>query len=363
MIYGRFVRNLNFPKNVLPTLVSFRRPDHNFLTKPFTKMKKILYYLAASLLFANLFISTGCTDDPIIDPVKDAPLLLLGSSSEVADGGTFTVEQSNATTLSFTLIASVGTDPLNTLKIAGISDLNDLTVTGNASGIGSNTVLLSGADRSGFTWDVVYTLDNTIGDKTISFEVADEGGLVDGISFTVSVIPDPGTPIDMTLTGVLFNQAGPAGKGTLDLDEGKSAGVTTTGDTTPDQAEIRDMGLDCTIPAPGFNWRRQIGAFNGTELRKVDLTQVENFTFDNVDIVEDIQNAFDTGITFAAGEAKNCVSGANTAVQHVSSVLAVNDLLVVKKGTKYYLIRVDEVNENGTDNNDTYVFSIKHGSL
>ena len=327
-------------------------------------MKKILSYLAASLLLLSLFVATGCTDDPIIDPVKDAPLLIIGSSSDVVDGGIFTVEQSNVSTISITLIASVGTDPLNTMKISGIPDLNQLAVTGNSSGVGSNTVLLSGADKSGFTWNIVYTPDNTIADHTVTFDVVDESGFTDGVSFTVSVVADPGTPIDKTLTGVLFNQGGAAGKGALDLDDGLSTGVTTTGDTTPDQAEIRDMGLDCTVPSPGFNWRRQIGASNGTILRMVDLTQVENFTFDNVDIVEDIQNAFDTGTTFGTSDAFNCQTGnVSATVEHVTNILAVGDLFVVQKGTKYYLIRVDEVNETGTDNNDTYVLSVKYGSI
>ncbi len=327
-------------------------------------MKKILSFLAASLLFLNLFVSTGCEDDPTTPEVKDPPLLVL-SSSDVTDGGTYTVEQSNVGPISFSLIASVGTDALSTVKISGIeiADLVNLTSTGT-TGIGSNTVLIDASETSGFTWDMTYTFDNAIGDQTITFELADDGGLVDDVSFTISVVPDPGTPIDAAniLTGVLFNQAGPAGRGTLDLDEGKSAGVSSDGETTPDQAEIRDMGVDCTIPAPGLNWRKQIGAFNGTVLRQVDMSAVENFTFDNVDIVEDIQNAFDTGFTFSAGESDNC-AGTTAPVEHVSGVLAVGDMFVVQKGTTYYLIRVDAVTETDTDNNDSYEFSIKFGTL
>ncbi len=327
-------------------------------------MKKILSLLAASLLLVTMFVSTGCEDDPLVDPVKDAPILDLTSSD--LTGGEITFTLSTVSTVSFTLIATPGTDPLNTLRINGVSDLGKLAVTGNSSGIGSNTVLLSGADKSGFAWDVVYTPDAVIGVEDISFSVTDESSLTSNeVSIRITIEDDPGTPIDTTLTGILFNQANPAsGTGSLDLDEGKGSGVNSDGEVPRDQAEIRDMGLDCTVAPGDMNWRRQIGSFNGTEIRQVDLTQVENFTFDGVAIKEDIQNAFDTGIVLGSSQVISCSTGNPTAtVNHVSQRLVVGDLLVVKKSNTYYLIRVDEVNEDSgpmNTNTDNYVLSIKH---
>lgn len=329
-------------------------------------MKKILSFLAASLLLMTMFVNTGCEDDPVVDPVKDAPTLDL-SSTDVSDGGEIEFELSNVSTVTFTLTGLVGTDQLSVIRLrenGSAIDLAKIDVTGGSTTIGSADAAILGTDKDGFSWTVVYTPDAVVGTYDFSATLSDEGGLTSNeVSFRVNVVDDPGTPLTNTLTGVLFNQAGPSGKGTLDLDEGKSAGVTSNGDTTPDQAEIRDMGLDCTIPAPGLNWRRQIGAFNGTELRKVDATQVENFTFDNVSIVEDIKNAYDTGVTFGAGTATNCSTSATVAVQHVSSVLAVGDLYVVLKGSTYYLIQVDEVVETAANNDDYYTFSIKFGTL
>ncbi len=162
------------------------------------------------------------------------------------------------------------------------------------------------------------------------------------------------TPLADTLNGVLFNQAGPAGTGGLDLDTGEGTGSTAS------ESEIRDMGLDCTIPAPGLNWRRQIGTINDADMRAVDMTQVENFTFENVGSVEEIIGAYESGIDLADGESINCANTSTTAVTDVSEVLTAGDMFVVLSNGRYYLIRIDEVNETDMDNDDNYVISIKY---
>ena len=328
-------------------------------------MKKILSFLAVSLLFLNLFVSTGCEEDTPTPEVKDPPFLVL-SSDKLIDNDVFTVFQSEVAPVSFTLDGTPGTDALNTITISGVDDLSQLTSTG-ISGIGSNTVLITDAgEKLGFTWDMTYTFDNAIGDHTVTFELADEGGLVDDVSFTISVVEDPGTPIDTTLTTVFLvnQQSNMAGTGSLDLDDGKGSGVTSDGDVPKEEAEIRDMGIDCTIPSTDFNWRKQIGGFNGTELRTVDVTQLpETFSFDGVQIKEDIQSAFDTGTPGVSSDAVDPLCNTTATVDYTSDVLSVGDLLAVKKGDTYYLIRVDEINEDGgsaNTNEDYYTLSIKH---
>ncbi len=322
-------------------------------------MKKFLLYFATGMLFLSLIITTGCTEDePGGGGVDIAPLVIITSSPAA------TVQDQDAI-VTFTVEVTKGTQVLNTLTITedGVNvDASRLTFTG--IGTANNPQLITGSDIDGLTWDVTLNVHDAFDTRTYEVIASDKGGLTDSETFNITV-EDPivTTPLDTTITGVLFNQAGDAGRGSLDLDEGLSAGVTTTGQTTPAEAEIRDMGLDCTIPAPGFNWRRQIGAFNGTEVRMVDLTQVENFTFDGVNDVESIQNAFDTGFTYSEDDATNCSSGTSVTVQHVSPELAVGDLIVVLKGSKYYLIRVDDLTETGMDNDDFYTFSIKYGSL
>lgn len=236
-------------------------------------------------------------------------------------------------------------------------------------------------DPARLTWDGVALTDNPLtldvaqGDAlagslgilapnvdgffSFTVQIADASGTSGEASFDVTV--NAGTPIDATLiTQLLSNQAGPSGKGALDLDAGLQAGVSTPGETTPDQTEIRDLGLDCTIPAPGLNWRRQIGTVNGAELRQVDLSVVENFTFDAVTTKEEIVGAFDTGIAFSDGESENCGTGATSPVTNVTNVVAADDLFVVKSGDVYYLLRIESVNETDSDNLDFYEISIKY---
>ena len=335
-----------------------------FFNKTITTMKKILSLLAASLLLMTMFVSTGCEDDPVDEP-KISPILDLSSND--LTGGEITFEMSDVAPVSFTLVATPGTDDLNTFNIGGVSDLGKLAVTGGSSGIGSNTVLLSGADRSGFAWDVVYTPDATIGVQDLTFSVTDDGGLSSGdVDVRVTVIEDVfvGTPIDTTMTGILFNQQNPdPGTGSLDLDEGKGSGVSSDGEVPKEEAEIRDMGLDCSIAPADFNWRRQIGAFNGTEIRMVDLMMIENFTFDGVAIKEDIVNAFDTGVVLSSDQTFDCGTGDPTGtVEYVTPRLAEGDMFVVSNGTTYYLVRVDTIDEDGgamNTNKDSYTLSIK----
>ncbi|MDV7398345.1 hypothetical protein RZS08_43475, partial [Arthrospira platensis SPKY1] len=73
------------------------------------------------------------------------------------------------------------------------------------------------------------------------------------------------------------------------------------------EAEIRDLGIDCTInPAQQENWRSQIGSVNGTDMVKVNVAaQAEGFTFDKVETREVILAAYDTGIELADGVSTN----------------------------------------------------------
>ncbi len=219
----------------------------------------------------------------------------------------------------------------------------------------NNPVTFFGAAKDGAVMDISITpFDIADGSfATFSFQIEDEAGEVSVTSIDVSVV-DPTTPLDMTLTGVLFNQAGPTGTGGLNLDNGEGTGSADA------EAEIRDLGLDCTVPAPGLNWRRQIGTVNGADMVAVDLTQVENFTFDNVTNKEQIIGAYDTGIALSDGVSVNCATSNETAVTDVSDELTVGDLFVVLSNGTYYLIRIDAIDETDSNNNDSYELSIKY---
>lgn len=189
----------------------------------------------------------------------------------------------------------------------------------------------------------------TAGPNTFRVDITDASGAVGSQFIVINYI----IPEVEEISGVLLNQAGPVGTGGLDLDTGIGTGSADAA------AEIRDLGLDCTVPAPGLNWRRQIGTVNGAVMRRVDLSQLENFTFDNVTNLGQILTAHERGIELDNGTSTNCQSGAETSVTDVSGVIAVGDMFTVVRDNTTYLIRIDEINETAADNNDNYVISIK----
>ncbi len=189
----------------------------------------------------------------------------------------------------------------------------------------------------------------TEGPNTFRVDITDASGAVGSQFIVINYI----IPEIEEISGVLLNQAGPVGTGGLDLDTGDGTGSGAAA------AEIRDLGLDCTVPAPGLNWRRQIGTVNGAVMRRVDLSQLENFTFDNVTNLQQILTAHERGIELVDGTSINCQTGAQTTVTDVSGVLTVGDMFTVVRDNNTYLIRIDEINETATNNNDNYVISIK----
>ena len=323
-------------------------------------MTKLLLKLSGVAFILTLLIATGCEDDPVVDPLgpeityQNADGFIFSDTSLAADITSFNVR----------IQANIGDNPLRTLTflvngtaVSG-ADINNYikSFTSNGSSITpNNPLLIADANTNGGIWEAEIVPFGQMEDEMVSyaFQVEDEVGESAIASIDVTLV-NQGTPIDEEINGVLFNQAGPTGTGGLDLDTG-----TGTGSADAD-SEIRDLGLDCTIPAPGFNWRRQIGTINGADMRAVDASQIENFTFDNVRNKEEIEAAYDAGDTLANGESVNCATSATTPVTDVSNEVATGDMFVILSNGTYYLIRIDAVNETGADNNDNYELSIKY---
>ena len=220
----------------------------------------------------------------------------------------------------------------------------------------NNPLLIVGADKDGVTYEIDITPSGTeqVGDFiTYTFTVTADDGEVASEDIVITIADLPGTPLTSDISGVLFNQAGPAGTGGLDLDTG-----TGTGSADAD-AEIRDLGLDCTMNPGTFNWLRQIGTVNGADMVRIDQTAIEGFDFATIDKKEPIADAFTTaGIALSDGTSTNCANGNETTVPN-SSQVAEGDVFVVFANSNYYMIRVDAVNENDTNNEDNYELSIK----
>lgn len=316
-------------------------------------MKNFLLKLTGlGLVMVALFFSS-CGEDPIIvDPLGPeisfvADPGFLSADSEVMLGESFAVKVrlSKGDAQLKTLSINEGSDKLATSRFT----INGGAVTSN------NPLLILGADKDGVTYTITITPSATamVGDfTTYAFTVADDSNNTDLVDIVINTTGPLTTPLTSTLSGVLLNQAGPAGTGGLDLDTGTGTGSAAAG------SEIRDLGLNCNMAPGTFNWLRKIGTINGAVMVRVDATQLESFTFAGVDNKEIIKDAYDTGIALTAGTSTNCTTGATTSVPNTASV-AVNDVFVVFANSKYYMFKVDEIIENNTGNEDNYKLTIK----
>jgi len=304
-------------------------------------MQKLLLRLTAIALILTSIFTTGCEEDPIIDPLGPVISLLddagfVFADAEVDAGAYFMVKIK-------ALPGDAQLQSVSILENGSTLDFNQIII--NSGAISSNNpFLITGADKDGATYEIAILADagfNIL--STYTFKVGDEGNLTDEVSIDITTKGEPVT----TKTGVLLNQGGPAGTGGLDLDEGEGTG-TTASDTA---AEIRDEGIDIALPNDQ-NWRQQISGMNGSVIRTPGAGLPESFNFDDIAYGGEISSAFDQSDDLT----ENSADGNRL----VTPVVAVGDVFLVKNGDKYYIIKIDEVNVTASDNTDNYVISIKY---
>lgn len=306
-------------------------------------MKKILWIFSSAILLSVAVLSTGCGEDDPTD--KLSPIVT------ITDGPTpGNVVEGAGDVVTVTVEATKGTDALKAVTVYEGStkvSIDDLTIDGAAAA--ANPVLIT-SPTDVMTWEIGVHVHAAAGTATYRVVVEDEGGLTDEASFDVTVE----AAIEETLTGVLFNQAGPAGTGGLDLDTGDGTGSASA------SAELRDMGID-SLAGSGDNWRRRIGGINGVNVRYAGNGSIE---FDNVASKDAIVALYDGADDL---QAANTYTGGNIEVWgnfKVSGVVEVGDVFVVYKSSSetYYLVVVDAIEENTTlgDNSDNYTLSIKY---
>ncbi len=301
----------------------------------------------ALLLTALLF--TGCgTDDPIIDPIGPEIRLesgagLISEETDLLPGTPFTVR----------VTADAGDTRLRDLRIQEDgTNLPTANFDVEGGAITSQNPLLITTDADGFSYDILITpTSNEQGTVEYTFRVTDENNRNDEVALTINFV---GTPIEETITGVLLNQAGPAGQGGIDLDTGDGVGSQDAA------AELQDEGIDLALQ-PANNWRRQISSVNGTEIRTPDRSRLpEGFSFDNITLKDQIVEAYNTGLALQGLDDADEPSDAETEAEVVSEPVEAGDLFLVKKGDRYYIVRVDAVNVTTNNNNDNYELSIKY---
>ena len=311
--------------------------------------KFLLLFVFASAI--AIFLNTGCTEDPT--PLID-PTIEFTSDDPTGTNGPYPTTNFSTSDLNGYSYVAVN-------ALAGTNDLESLTVLEDGSNVPAarlrfrdldtdtdvtvqNPILLIGYESS-LLWEIGIDPQDDYSTKTYTIEVTDTEGNTASVSIDITTF-DPGTPITKELIGVLLNQAGPAGTGALDLNDGIGTG-TTTGNFAI--SEIRDWGIDLGLPVDQ-NWLRQIGPLNGTTVR-VAGGLPGDFKFDDIATKEEIQSYFDAGTALPNG------SGANAK----SDPVEVGDFFVVKNadGSTYFFLEVDEVNITAADNGDNYKFNIK----
>ena len=329
-------------------------------------MKKFQYLLFAFVAVSVSLVMTSCGEDetPI---VNDPPSMAFLSTDPTAVNGDYQTTSFETDLVGQTIYvgldAAKGTGALQSLQVnqdgekVATDRLSFRDLSDGSEISANNSLLILGTNVDGFQIEVGIVLQDDFSTSTYEFTLTDENGEVSTLSMDITTF-DPGTPIEMTLEGILLNQAGPAGTGGLDLDNGDGTGSQDAA------AEIRDLGIDCTIdPNNGENWRTLFGTVNGAEMVRVDMTAMEGLTFDGVAVKETIAEAFTTGITLDDGTsfAPDCTE---TTVTDVSGSVAEGDLFVVSANGLFYMLRVDEINfvHNTINdyNDDGYVFSIKY---
>jgi hypothetical protein len=310
-------------------------------------MKRILWIFSSLLLLTTVILNSGCQDDPTGTDLNPLVQITAGPTP----GNTIT---ELGDTVSVTIEVTKGTNTLSTLTIledgTKISDLSRLEFVGQQGA--ANPFLLISGNENGFTWDINIKVHEVYETHTYTFEVADEKGLKGSADFDLTIVE----PLEMDITGVLWNQAGPVGNGGIDLDDGSTTGTAPHINDPNDtylRAEMRDMGLDSNAVS-GDNWERRIGSMNGTEIRFVG-NSLPDFDFSTVSTKEAVVTAFDAAAPFTE------TLPAFTIV--VSAKVQEGDIFAVKRDdSRYYLVKVDKITETLTlgNNDDNYEVSIKY---
>lgn len=196
-------------------------------------------------------------------------------------------------------------------------------------------------DKLGFDIDIYINAHNG-GLRTYTIAIEDENGDVQFQDFTI----DAGATVSL-LQGVLFNAGGPMGTGGLDLDLGESVGSSDA------DAEIKDEGIDIDEPMDK-NWIRRISGANGSTVKHLIPNQnglAESFNFDDIQTQEQLAAIWNNGLDFV---------DTNNVGEVISFRVELDDLFIVEANSKYYILKIVEINETPDNNQDNYVVDIKH---
>ena len=222
-----------------------------------------------------------------------------------------------------------------------IDDLSRLYYADLSTNFNGNPHLLPDGDKDGAEITLYLKVQDTPGNEAYRIVLTDVEG--NSVPFEFNVIT--ATPVS-EITGVLFNAAGPAGTGGLDLDEGVGTGSSSV------LAEIKDEGINTDLPVAS-NWRKSISSVNGSIIRSLKAGEnglSETFTYEDVTAKETVAAIFENG---------SALTLTNAGGDLISASINEGDMFSIQNGDKTYLIIIRQVNETAADNGDNYVIDIK----
>lgn len=309
-----------------------------------SELDKIIEINTEGVTGTNTYTFTVTDEDGKSD-FQTITVTIEGVPPTVTNMGSTEISVAPGSLVSLKIEATPGSSALKFIAVAEgadlITDLSRLYLGSLDLPFSSNPMALSSTQEGGLMEDLFIRASTESGSKEYRVFIIDEQE--EGAFF--DVIITTGTSIGL-IQGVLFNAAGPAGTGGLDLDDGIGTGSS---DLT---AEIRDEGIDMSRPT-SENWNRQISVINGSEAKfiRAGATGVsESYSFENIQYTEEIEGLFSVGMNFI---------DTNEDGDLVSSIIVEGDSFAVKNGEKYYLIIIREIIETLEDNGDYYVIDIK----
>ncbi len=287
-------------------------------------------------------------DVVFVNVTTEEDVAIVGPTTEaVADGNFITGSAVFPSGVPFEVLlaAQSGSSPIQSVTILedGLP-ISDLTrIKANDQQFPANPWIFS-EGQDALDW-IVSIRNAESGDHLYEIIVADANG-------EASILPieifgqATGTSLTSSLTGkLLFNQAGPAGTGGINLFSGESVGSTDA------SAHLRDEGIDLEV-GPSINWNQQISGANSSVIRLVNISnQPEGFSFAGIQFQEEVQDLFATGQDLTL---------TNSSGRSVTPFVIIGDIFAVQNGADFFIVEVTNIAIFDDSNDDFYEFNIKY---
>lgn len=277
------------------------------------------------LILGVLFTFSSCSED---DPIHVNPGINFASGTGLISND---ISVPIYTPIKMSLTAVKGSQALKYIlvKVDGVQ-LPPLSFAVNGVGAPANPALLLGTDKDGITNTYEFNPSTEPDTVVYEFTIADDKDSL--IVSSISVI-FTATPATVRASGlIVYNYSGNR-HGGLDLYNAK---VVSGNDPN---AHIRDFGV--VDPQSNFQWVKKFTPLQGSIIKNPG----SGISFSEISYQEDIIYLFANG--------SNDVGSIDT------KVLAKGDFFVVKNGTSYFAVNIDNLTFTTNDNLDNYEITFK----